>query len=342
MGFRKNIQGEEIYANALSRIIVISSGEDSGSSVKIEDLIKELIKNKIVVDSFIINSNTKKQFNKLCALSKMTGGLSFHFNDLSEIIPILDNISFINYDEREKSIEPLIINDRKTIQTFLKPKDITESFIIQVSENVNFDNDVQNKYIKQAKLNVPLITPQCFISKKSITNSNSRIKRIMIEAQKAVERVKEGTLSYDTDMKIYFYKSNVDKWKVFLKSPTGAPYENQWFYLYVSFPDLYPYHPPVIRFVHPFFHINVGSDGKICIPIIDNDYQISMHVVDILQEIKELLLLPYPEVCMKLDLYNLYINDNLKYIETAKKNSLKFGKKDYRDYLQSSFIEGFS
>ena len=43
--FRKNILGNEIYQNAKSRIIVITDGIDIGSTIKIDDLIKILLKN---------------------------------------------------------------------------------------------------------------------------------------------------------------------------------------------------------------------------------------------------------------------------------------------------------
>lgn len=43
--FRKDIDGNEIYNNATSRIIVFTSGEDFGSLIKLEKLIKEFERN---------------------------------------------------------------------------------------------------------------------------------------------------------------------------------------------------------------------------------------------------------------------------------------------------------
>ena len=58
----------------------------------------KLLKNKIIVESIIIGSND--EYKKLCAVSHITGGYSFHYSNLQEGGVELSS-QFINLDERK-------------------------------------------------------------------------------------------------------------------------------------------------------------------------------------------------------------------------------------------------
>lgn len=223
--FRKDIEGNEIYPNAISRIIILSSGNDFKSKVIFENLVKELIKNKIIIDSIIINPSQDKKFNMLSAISHITGGLSFYAKNYEEIIPILENGSFINYAEREILNEPLLSNDRTTIPYRIKPNQITKQFMNQIIEKEKFDTIIPNKIIKQAMLNAPVITPQNYINKnKDKQIFNSRFRRIMIELQEVNKFLNSDINDH---IKVYLYKSNIDIWKVFIYGYEGSLYEKK-------------------------------------------------------------------------------------------------------------------
>lgn len=93
--FRKDIHLNEIYKNAISRIIVISSGKDTRSKIKVENLVKELIKNKVVVDSIILNQSKKNESIKLCAISHLTGGYCYIPENISNAISIIEQGSLL-------------------------------------------------------------------------------------------------------------------------------------------------------------------------------------------------------------------------------------------------------
>ncbi|KAK8842929.1 hypothetical protein M9Y10_025795 [Tritrichomonas musculus] len=337
--FRKNILGEEIYKNAVSRIIVISSGEDLKSSIKIENLIKELIKNKIVVDCIILNSSSEDQFKNICTVCHLTGGLALHPKNLSEILSIFENSSFINFKEREINFEPLIQGDRETIPILIKPSQITKLFIEKINKNQEFDAEIRYKGFKLLSSNPPLITPECYLSKnKEKTNFNSRIKRILSELQLAKESNDSNSLSFNPDIKIFPFKSLIDNWKVFFLGPEGTSYSGKWFYLHVFFPDEYPLIPPIIRFISVPCHFNVSSDGRLCLDILDKKYNPDMHVVSILVEIVELLLLPNMDTIYNLELYMIK-KDNHDYEKMIVESTSKVGKSDYRDFIDASFVE---
>ena len=338
--FRKDSRGKEIYKNATSRILVISDGEDVNSNAKVEDVVKELIKNKIIVDSVIIS--TEDECKMLCAVCHATGGLAFRPENVKQGLSLFEQSAFLNYEERKNRSDPLIAGERTTIPSRLKPDQITEDFMNKARDNAKFDNDVQNKELIQAAANVRLATPRHVCAKNRDTQiANPRQRRILRELHAAAEANDSETpdnKNFDPDMKIFTFQSNLDRWRVFLKGPEGTPYANKWWYLYVTFPDLYPVQAPIFRFVSVPYHLNVSSEGRICLNIIEKGYISSKHVVDIIQEIKELFLLPSEDTPIQIETYDLFKNDKEKYLKLAKESADKNAKDDYNDYIGSSLV----
>ena len=140
---------------------------------------------------------------------------------------------------------------------------------------------------------------------------------------------------YDPDMKIYTFHSNFNNWKVYLKGPEGTEYENKWWFLYVTFPELYPEQPPNIRFISVPYHLNVSIDGRICIDSLYNGYNSDKTVISIIQEIIAVLKKPIPENPLQIDIYekfrknaNLYNKTALKHTEEKAKNLKQKLKKE--------------
>ena len=61
---------------------------------------------------------------------------------------------------------------------------------------------------------------------------------------------------------------NLYKWEATIQGPPGTPYEGGKFVLDISFPEDYPFKPPVITFRTPIYHCNVNSDGKLSLNIL--------------------------------------------------------------------------
>lgn len=327
--YRKDILGNEIYKNAVFRICLISDGEDVNSKNHLEDVIKILIKNKIRVDAIIFNLESK--LSSVITICHITGGVAIQFDE-KKTFSILENSAFINYEERLISNEPLIPGDRSTIPSRIKPEQITAEFLEKLSQNANYDTDVLNKEITQATLKVPLITPRCVCGKYSTKIiQESRIRRILRELDYAAQISDPESLIYDSEIKIFPYKSSIEKWKVFIKGLENTPCSNKWFYLHVTLPELYPLIPPVIRFITVPNHPNIMSDGRICIDIIEKGYLSSTHVVDILQQIREVFL------CY--DMLNPSRLDSIKAFESYKDILCDSAKLDYNDYLNCNPID---
>ena len=328
--FKKENRGFGIYKNATSRIFVISCGDDISSETSVVELTKELIKNKIILDSIIISS--KESCKMLCAVSHATGGFSFRPKNILDGLSIIDKGAFLNYDERKPRLDPLIPGDRSTTPNRIKPEQITSEFLQNAAKSAFFDREIVNKELTQAASKQHIATPShvCAANRDSVVPS-FRQRRIMNELSIA-ERVS------DPDMKIFTFQSNLDRWIVLLKGPEGTLYAGKWWYLYVTFPELYPAVPPIFRFISVPFHLNVSSEGRICLNVIYEGYKTSKRVISVIQEIKELFSKPNLESAVQVYAYDLYLNDRDNYNAIALASTEEYGKNDYNEYLDGSFI----
>lgn len=165
-----------------------------------------------------------------------------------------------------------------------------------------------------ANANQNLATPahQCSNNQNDPRPRNRRILRELHLAAEVNDDRSDNSM-YDPDLKIFTYKTYYDKWKVFIKGPEGTPYADKWWHLLVTFPETYPVDPPVIRFVSIPYNFNVSKEGRICLNSLEKGYMSTKHVVDILQEIKEIFLLPNPESAIQLEKLELFTSEPDKY-----------------------------
>jgi ubiquitin-protein ligase len=94
-----------------------------------------------------------------------------------------------------------------------------------------------------------------------------------------------------------YYPNDLQKWKIYLDGPSGTPYENGKFQLFVIFPEAYPFKPPEFRFNTRIFHPNIGFDGHLSIDILNQSetYSPKVSIRSVLGEIVSLLRSPDPE-----------------------------------------------
>lgn len=124
-----------------------------------------------------------------------------------------------------------------------------------------------------------------------------------------------------------------------MKGIDDTPYEGKWFCLYVTFPDLYPIEPPNIRFFSAPYHLNISHDGSICFDFLYNSYDPQLHMIDIIQNIKVLFVIPFEDCPLRIDALDDYMNDKSLYMRKAKESAKNVGKNDYHEFLaHHSFI----
>ena len=103
--------------------------------------------------------------------------------------------------------------------------------------------------------------------------------------------------------------NNILLWTATIQGPEDSPYEGGVWEISISFPDKYPIEPPILNFVTPIAHPNIGEDGEICLDILDEEWSSSMKIEKVLLSLISLLTDPNPDSPMREDLAHLYIED---------------------------------
>ena len=91
---------------------------------------------------------------------------------------------------------------------------------------------------------------------------------------------------------IYPATEDIGFWRVIVSGPSGTPYADGAWLLYILFPADYPTVPPIVRFVTEILHCNINSSGRICHSILSQNWTESTSIKLILDCISGLLLVP--------------------------------------------------
>ncbi|KAK8896924.1 hypothetical protein M9Y10_014850 [Tritrichomonas musculus] len=324
--------GRPKFKKARNRILVISDGDDFGSKTSLVEVSQKLLKHKILTDSVIVS--TEEKCKELVTLCHITGGLAFNPISPNEGLLLFDKSAFLNIEERIENTTPLIKGDRKTRPKMLKPEMITPDFIKEAVQMADFDTNVENIILQRAIKETRLATPKyiCYINQNDQIQQPRR-RRILRELHYAALVMDKESQRYDEDLVVLPFGTSLDVWQVFIRGPIDTPYEKKWFFLNVTFPDIYPNEPPVFRFISIPYHLNVSSEGRICFDIIEKGYISYVHVIDILQQIKELFLIPCPVTPIQIGILETFMSDNKEYERLAKESAQKVGKDKYEDFL---------
>lgn len=124
------------YPNAVLRIIAISSGEDQSDINEIAQVTNYVLLNNINIDSIFL---TPKFANGLVAISRYTGGGSFHIQTLNEGLEFFSKEEFFNVGIRlfKNSHPPDIsINDISHLPNYTV-NDLNEDIFIKPIEFAN-------------------------------------------------------------------------------------------------------------------------------------------------------------------------------------------------------------
>ena len=323
------------FPNAKLRILVISDGDDVGSSANPWQVCEKLCKSNVVVDSVIVSSEDSCKM--LGALCHMTGGMSCRPSSIEEGLLLFEQEAFLCIDTR--------MTNRKSNLAF------DEATMKALAEELEFDKAAPSKVISVATSKKPLATAKNMICKNRQTViSDARRRRILRELHYAAsvmepdakgvnEKTGEPMSIYDPELRVYPFCGNLDQWKVFIKGTEGTPYANKWWYIYVTFPETYPMLPPVFRFVSVPYHLNVSSEGRVCLSMLEKGYMANAVVVELIQRIRELFLLPDESTPIQISKLEQFKSDRAAYDRLARASADQYGKNTVEEWLQGLTIE---
>ena len=142
-----------------------------------------------------------------------------------------------------------------------------------------------------------------------------RLQRELMELKKdPPESCSAGPVS-ETDM---FH------WEATIIGPSKTPYEGGIWKLDINFSPEYPFKPPIITFITRIYHINISTQGAICLDILKDEWSPALNVQRTLLSICSLLNEPNPNSALEQEHARLYVTNREEYMKNAKEWTLKY------------------
>ena len=127
---------------------------------------------------------------------------------------------------------------------------------------------------------------------------------------------------------------DVFHWQITLIPPQGTDYEGGFFKIEAKFRENYPDTAPILKFVTKIFHVNVNSDGHICLNSIKDNWRRSLSMEDVLNHIMILLYKQNPNSAFNGTAAGYYRerDKNTKFIDEVKKQIKQYANiNDYEN-----------
>jgi len=111
---------------------------------------------------------------------------------------------------------------------------------------------------------------------------------------------------------------DVFNWHATILGPPETPYRSGLFFLNISFPQDYPFAAPDVRFTTKIYHCNIGRDGFLSIPMLQDQWSPALTISKVLLHISSMLENPpNPYHPLQLQIAQEYLKDRAKHDKTA-------------------------
>lgn len=107
-------------------------------------------------------------------------------------------------------------------------------------------------------------------------------------------------------------------WEATIIGPEDTPYAGGTFKLEIRFPVDYPFKPLKIQFKTKVYHININTNGSICVDILQDKWSSVITASKVLLSVSSMLSDPNPNHPLMPDLAQLYVTNRQLYDANAK------------------------
>ncbi|TNN51513.1 putative bifunctional E2/E3 enzyme R795 [Liparis tanakae] len=291
------------------RIICLTDGNDSGSSIEPDAVTVRLLKSNIVVDSILLGS---VENNMLHGISNATGGCCFKPQTTKEGLQLFE-------------IETVLSLEQRKLKEPLDPSSINQSTLSHFFETHGYDECPETFLPSQINGKV---TATASALKKKIREPNiwgpEKDKRVL-------EELKSLHCNPHPFFRVFPTESDFQFWRILMQGPPDTPYKKGVFELYCQFGPDYPAKPPTVRFVTRVYHCNVNSVGRICHNIFDRSYNAHITMREILEAVYGLFIIPEPDDPLDSILAEEFLTSRETYEREAEKHTEETAGKSMED-----------
>ena len=166
------------------------------------------------------------------------------------------------------------------------------------------------------------------------------VSRLMAEIRELVRRPPEGIEYLDNEDG----DNSVSEIHALITGPEGTPFHNGKFHMKLILSADYPSSPPRGYFLTKIYHPNIASNGDICVNTLKRDWTPDVTFKHILQVIRCLLIVPFPESSLNDEAGKLFMEDYDDFARRARimteVHALDAGAKASSSSSASSSCEG--
>ena len=146
---------------------------------------------------------------------------------------------------------------------------------------------------------------------------------------KALKRIQKELVYFNKDPPANIVVGPVNDsdmlhWQATIMGPQNSPYQGGVFFLDIHFPTDYPFKPPKCNFVTKIYHPNINSNGKICLDLLNDEWNPCLTISKLLLSISYLLTDPDPDGTLVPEIALIYQNNRDQYNRIAKEWTKKY------------------
>ena len=120
---------------------------------------------------------------------------------------------------------------------------------------------------------------------------------------------------------------NLLKWKALMRAPEDSPYHGYLFKFEINFPEDYPDSPPEVFCKTDMYHMNINTDGKVCVNSVDDNWNSAKNISTVLLSIFIIFKKPNPVSPYREEIAELYLNNKEEYEKNVKEHCAKYAIK---------------
>eukprot|EP00727_Mastigamoeba_balamuthi_P014120 m51a1_g9330 hypothetical protein (509) ;mRNA; f:15770-17490 len=294
----------ELEKCCVSRVFVLTDGDDTGSKTKHWQAAAQLSAQDVVLDALPL-AGSNKWLQGMCVC---TSGLCLEVSNVEQGIGLFEREAVLRLMCREtppRPPAPTCDGDLSRLCSSSQSKAVT---------------DVKSALPRQAT--APVLHGAYEIAIAARTAQTSAAKRVFKEL-KDLRGSGVAAVFVNADDNLY--------WKLLIEGPPGSPYEGCRWLLSVQFPSSYPAKPPAVRFLVPIYHCNVSSDGRICLDILGTAWNSALSVQRVVVAIKELMRSPSSDDPLDTYKATLFKDDRARYTREAREHSMQVASRSVDD-----------
>ncbi|KAL6595820.1 ubiquitin-conjugating enzyme [Neocallimastix sp. 'constans'] len=124
------------------------------------------------------------------------------------------------------------------------------------------------------------------------------------------------------------HEDNLYIWDGTMFGPYNSPFEGGVFKIQITFPQEYPFKPPILKIITKIYHPNVDDDGSICMGILKSDtWKPTVKITQVLEALINLIIEPNPADALRPNIGHEYSTNYNEYVKNAKRYVNNYARK---------------